>query len=79
VPALPVDVRHRFKTLSAVRDAVAEEMGLQAGLVCPKACVETLASGATNGSVVADLQRLGLTGWRLEVLGDRFAAALSEE
>jgi ribonuclease D len=68
-------VRHRMKRLTEVRDAVAAELGLQPGLVCPRATVEEVAAAGTSR---ASLERSGLTGWRLEVLGDRFVEALDE-
>ncbi len=68
-------VRHRMKRLTEVRDSVAAELGLQPGLVCPRATVEEVAAA---GASRASLERSGLTGWRLEVLGDRFVEALDE-
>jgi ribonuclease D len=74
-PQPPATVRRRAKRLAEVRDEVAAELGLQPGLVCPKATVvEIAAAGADR----AGLERSGLSGWRLEVLGDRFVEALEE-
>jgi hypothetical protein len=64
-----------MKRLAEVRDEVAAELGLQPGLVCPKATVFEIAAAGTD---LVSLERSGLTGWRLEVLGDRFLEALEE-
>jgi ribonuclease D len=74
-PQPPAAVRRRVKRLSEVRDEIAAELGLSSGLVCPKATVYAI---ATAGRDRAALERSGLTGWRLDVLGDRFVEALEE-
>jgi ribonuclease D len=74
-PQLPATVRRRMKRLAEVRDEIAVELGLQPGLVCPKATVLEIAAAGTDR---AALERSGLMGWRLEVLGDRFVESLKE-
>jgi ribonuclease D len=74
-PQPPATVRRRMKRLSEVRDEVAAELDLQPGLVCPKATVLEIAAA---GDSRAALEAAGLTGWRLEALGDRFVEALEE-
>jgi len=74
----PVVVK-RMKRLAVVRDEVAAEIALEPGLVCPKSCVLAVASHEPRCADTADLHAAGLTGWRLELLGQRFIAALAEE
>jgi ribonuclease D len=69
--------RQRVKRLAEVRDEVAGELGLSGGLLCPRACIEQLATHSGGRARVRDLERSGLSGWRLEVLGERFAAVLA--
>jgi ribonuclease D len=78
-PDHPPRVVRRLKRLIAVRDAVAGELGLQPGLVCPKACATALAELEPAARTTAELAAAGLDGWRLEVLGTRFLDALSED
>jgi ribonuclease D len=73
----PVVVR-RMKRLAVVRDAVAAELELEPGLVCPKSCAMAVASHEPRCTELADLRAAGLTGWRLELLGPKFIAALAE-
>jgi hypothetical protein len=49
------------------------------GLVCPKSCALGVASHQPRCRDTADLRAAGLTGWRLELLGARFIAALADE
>ena len=74
----PAVVR-RMKRLAAVRDEVATELALEPGLVCAKACALAVASHTPPCADTDELRAAGLTGWRLEVLGPRFIAALSEK
>lgn len=74
----PVVVR-RMKRLAAARDEVARELALEPGLVCPKSCALAVASHEPRCADRADLRAAGLTGWRLEMLGPRFIAALADE
>ena len=73
----PAVVR-RMKRLAAVRDEVATELALEPGLVCAKACALAVASQTPPCANADELRAAGLTGWRLEVLGPRFLAALAE-
>jgi len=72
-------VRRRIKRLLAARDAKAAALGLQGGLLCPRICIDAVATGASICSTVDDLADAGLKGWRLEVLADDFLAALADE
>jgi len=74
----PVVLR-RMKRLAAVRDEVAAELALEPGLVCPKSCALAVASHEPRCADTSDLRAAGLTGWRLELLGPRFIAALADE
>ncbi|MBD3854739.1 MAG: HRDC domain-containing protein [Acidobacteria bacterium] len=71
-------VRQRIKRLLGARDAKSLELGLQGGLLCPRGCVDAVATRAPVCSTVDDLADAGLNGWRLEVLADDFLAALDD-
>jgi ribonuclease D len=75
-PDLPAAVVRRVRRLSTVRDEVAAELGLEPGLVCPRAQILAVASIEPPCSTTDDLGRAGLAGWRVECLGPRFLAAL---
>ncbi len=66
----------RFRRLKAARDAVATELKLEPGLLCPKALMETLAVCQRPVREPADLASCGLEGWRLRCLGPAFAEAI---
>ncbi len=78
-PEAAVVVVRRMKRLGVVRDEVAAELALDPGLVCPKSCALGVASREPRCAGTADLRAAGLTGWRLELLGARFIAALADE
>jgi hypothetical protein len=63
------------RRLGEIRDEVAAELALHPGLVCPKALIQELASGRPD---MKDLERRGLVGWRLEILGESFVGALGD-
>jgi len=69
--------RRRLKALRAARDGAAKRLGLEPGLVCPKAVLEALAGCGAAPRSAADLAGCGLSGWRLECLGGDFLAALA--
>ena len=71
-------VRQRIKRLLGARDAKSLELGLQGGLLCPRGCLDAVATPAPVCSTVDDLADAGLNGWRLEVLADDFLAALDD-
>jgi ribonuclease D len=71
-------VRRRIKQLRVARDAKAAELGLQGGLVCPRGCVDAVAAREPVCRTEDDLASAGLEGWRLEVLGEDFLAALKD-
>jgi len=72
-------VRKRIKRLRAARDAKATDLGLQGGLVCPRGCVDAVAAREPICRTKDDLVSAGLEGWRLEVVGEAFLAALTED
>ncbi len=74
VPTPTESEKRRIAALTAARDEVAIELGLQPGLVCPKALLRSMAGW--NGSRGTELSP-SLMGWRLEVLGEPFTAALA--
>lgn len=76
---IPPKVTRRMKRLSKVRDEVAAELGLDSGLVCAKSCALGVASHEPRCANADDLRRAGLDGWRLDLLGSRFIAALADE
>jgi len=76
-PTLEPAVRKRVKRLRAARDARAADLGLPGGLVCPRGCVDAVAAREPVCHTKNDLAAAGLEGWRLEVLGDVFLAALA--
>jgi ribonuclease D len=78
-PEMAVAVARRMKRLGTVRDEVAADLGMDPGLVCPKSCALGVASHQPRCRDTADLRSAGLTGWRLELLGARFIAALADE
>ncbi len=78
VPTPEAAVRKRAKELTAVRDARAGEVGLQAGLLCPRATLDAVAARQPVCASLDDLADAGLKGWRLEVLGESYLKALSE-
>jgi len=74
VPTPSAGETRRLAALTVVRDEIAAELGLQPGLVCPKALLKSVAEkGAGRGHRLSP----DLTGWRLEVLGEPFSAALA--
>ena len=72
-------VRRRLKRLMTTRDGRAQALGLEAGLLCPRSCAEEVAAWQPRCATKEDLLEAGLGGWRLEVLGDVFLAALLED
>jgi ribonuclease D len=72
-------VARRLKRLAIVRDRVAGELAIEPGLLCPRACALAVASRHPRCTNRRHLAETGLEGWRLEVLGDHFLTALSEE
>jgi ribonuclease D len=76
-PPPPAAVRSRMQRLTAARDARAEELGLQPGLVCPRAVIDAVASRQPACWSLTDLIAAGLRGWRIEVLGEAFLEALT--
>jgi ribonuclease D len=71
--------RRRLKGLLGVRDSTAEALGVQAGLLCSRGLAEAVAGRKPPCTTIRDLTDVGLEGWRLEVLGDGFLRAISDE
>ena len=76
---LPPSVVRRLKRLTAVRDEIAAELGLDPGLVCARACATSVAEHEPVARSSDELADAGLTGWRLEVLGSRFLSELADD
>jgi len=74
----PPAVRRRVTRLLAARDAVAGQLGIEPGLLCPRSVVEAIADRSGEGRLTGELERGGLEGWRLDVLREAFAVALNE-
>jgi ribonuclease D len=71
--------RKRLKRMLAARDVKAEELGIQAGLICSRGVAEVVSSSKPSCTTVQDLANAGVEGWRLEVLGEDFLKAIAEE
>jgi ribonuclease D len=71
--------RKRLKRMLATRDAKAEELGIQAGLLCSRGAVEAVSSHEPLCTTLQDLADAGFEGWRLEVLGKDFLEAIAED
>lgn len=70
--------RKLAQRLAAERNDVAGRLGIEAGLLCPRAVLEALACCPAPTPSGADLERCGLIGWRQELLGERFTGCLKE-
>ena len=71
--------RKRLKRMLAARDVKAEELGIQAGLICSRGAADAVSSRKPVCASVQDLADAGLEGWRLEVLGEDFLKAIAED
>jgi ribonuclease D len=71
--------RKRLKRMLAARDVKAEELGIQAGLLCSRGAVEAVSSHKPLCTTRRDLANAGVEGWRLDVLGDEFLKAIAED
>jgi ribonuclease D len=71
--------RKRLKRMLAARDAKAEELGIQAGLLCSRGAAEAVSSRKPVCATARDLADAGFAGWRLEVLGNDFLEAIAED
>jgi ribonuclease D len=71
--------RKRLKRMLAARDVKAEELGIQAGLICSRGVAEVVSSRKPPCTTVQDLANAGVEGWRLDVLGEDFLKAIAEE
>ncbi len=78
-PALEPHARRRLKRLLGARDARAQSLGLEPGLLCPRGCAERVAAREPGCSTAEHLAAAGLDGWRLEVLGNDFLGALASD
>jgi ribonuclease D len=77
-PSPTRDEQRRLKSLLKSRDALAQALGVQAGLLCSRGCAESIAARHPICSSESDLEKSGLSGWRLELLGADFLAALAD-
>ncbi len=71
--------RQRAGRLAAARDPVAVALGLEPGLLCPRAVVTGIASHTPVPASAEALEACGLSGWRLEILADPFLSALAQD
>jgi len=67
--------RRRFQALAARRNQIADQLGIQEGLLCPKALLLALSTSEEHPVTAEDLRLSGLKGWRFEVLGQAFLKA----
>jgi ribonuclease D len=72
-PAPPAEVRRRADRLQKVRDSVAGELGIQPGLLCPRATLQAVAEAGPE-----HMAKAGLEGWRLGLLKERFSPAMTD-
>ncbi len=78
-PTPDASERRRLKRMLAARDVKAEELGIQAGLLCSRGVAEAVSSHKPLCATVRDLADAGVEGWRLEVLGEDFLKAIAED
>jgi ribonuclease D len=78
-PTPDASERKRLKRLLAARDARAGALGIQAGLLCPRGVAEAVASHRPPCGTRRELDKAGLEGWRLMVVGDDFLEVISED
>ena len=78
-PTPDASERRRLKRMLAARDVKAEELGIQAGLLCSRSAVEAVSSHKPSCTTVQDLADAGVEGWRLEVIGEDFLKAIAED
>jgi ribonuclease D len=78
-PTPDASERRRLKRMLAARDAKAEELGIQAGLLCSRGVAEMVSSRKPVCTTVQDLSAAGVDGWRLEVFGEDLLKAIAEE
>lgn len=68
-PRLTPAQKRRVDALRRLVRVEAERLGLDPGLLCPRAQLEAIASASEVPSTGDELAREGLTGWRLDELG----------
>jgi ribonuclease D len=78
-PTPDASERRRLKRMLAARDVKAEELGIQAGLLCSRGVAEAVSSRKPLCTTARDLADAGVEGWRLEVLGEDFLKAIAED
>jgi ribonuclease D len=78
-PTPDASERKRLKRMLAARDVKAEELGIQAGLICSRGAAEVVSSQQPPCATIQDLAGAGLDGWRLDVLGEDFLKAIAED
>jgi len=70
--------RRRVEQLQQVREGRAAELGIEAGLLLPKAVAVAIATLEPPPRRPEQLEERGLTGWRLDELGDALTRALQQ-
>ena len=75
-PPPSAEVKSRLQRLLKVRDRKAKALGLEPGLVFPRARAQQIAACERDLDGFEDLEACGLEGWRLEVLGDAVLEAV---
>jgi ribonuclease D len=78
-PTADASERRLLKNMLAARDVKAGELGIQAGLLCSRGAAEAVSSHKPLCTTMQDLADAGVEGWRLEVLGDDFLKAITED
>lgn len=68
--------KKRMAKLIEARDAFAERLEVDGAVLCPRATIESVAALAAEPDC-KDLENGGLSGWRLQLLGEAFSAALA--
>lgn len=75
--SLTGEQRRLLKQLQTARDRLSEELGLDAGVVCPKSVLEAIVRRQPAPVSRDELDACGLEGWRLETAGPELLEAVS--
>src|SRR6266567_5776791 len=77
-PPRDTSVEARVERLKAARNGVAQELGLEPGVLCGRSTLEAVARALPLPNDRAGLARIGeLRRWQIEALGDALLAALA--
>lgn len=77
-PALDSSRKAMLKRLVESVDRISEELGLNRGLLCPRATLQSLVISDPFPANDEELRELGLVGWRLEILGPDLLETLKD-